>query len=190
MLHGLLVLLHVRREPGALTMRQFTPRQVMVPAVVLMTAAHLAIRWNGRSDGEAIPVSALEPGAVVSLARLGEQAHVAPGTCLQLIVFSPDCPFCQKAADREAQELTESSRQARLWYTDGETATLPYFVSEHLGRAPGVSAALVEELKIQGVPALFLLSPEGQIRWVGGYQGDESDQELTARCVGNSGQRT
>jgi hypothetical protein len=164
-------------------MRQFTPRQVMVPALVAMTLVHLGIRLNGRGDGQPIHVSPLEPGAVVSLAGLVIEMPAAPRTCLQLIVFSPDCPFCQRAADREAKSLSESSRQARLWFTAAETTSLPYFVSEHLQRKPRVSAALVKTLKIQAVPALFVLSPAGEIRWVGGYTGNETDQELTDRCV-------
>jgi hypothetical protein len=115
-----------------------------------------------------------------------------PETCLQVVVFSPECPFCQKAADREAKALTDASREKRLWYTDTETALLPYFISEHLHRQPVISADLVQELKIQAVPALFVLSREGEIRWVGAYDGDETDQELTDRCtaVRNQEQRT
>jgi hypothetical protein len=70
-----------------------------------------------------------------------------------------------------------------LWYTDSETATLPYFVQQHLRRDPGISADLVKALKIQAVPALFILSPRGEIRWVGSYYGNESDQELADRCA-------
>lgn len=82
--------------------------------------------------------------------------------------------------------MSEESRARRIWYTDKETATLPYFVSEHLHRPPEISADLVKALKIQAVPALFVLSPGGEIRWVGAYHGDESDQELAARCVGGT----
>jgi len=169
---------------------QLTPRQVMVPAVLVLTAAHLGLRFNALNDAQPLEVSLLEPGASVSLANVAEVAPAAPETCLQLVVFSPDCPFCQRAADREAKELTETSRSARLWFTDAQTATLPYFVSEHLRRDPNISAKLVEELKIQAVPALFVVSPQGQVRWVGGYSGDETDQELESRCTGNPAQRT
>ena len=95
---------------------------------------------NSRNDAQPLEVSLLEPGASVSLANVAEVAPAAPETCLQLVVFSPDCPFCQRAADREAKELTETSRSARLWFTDAQTATLPYFVSEHLRRDPAAQA--------------------------------------------------
>ena len=170
-------------------MRQLTPRQVMVPAVLAMTLAHLGFRYSGRNDQEPVHVSLLEPGAAVTLPEIGE-SPVAPGTCLHLVVFSPDCPFCQRAADREAKELTEASRESRLWFTDKETASLQGFVDAHLHRDPNISAKLIEELKIQAVPALFVVTPEGQVRWVGGYSGDESDQELESRCTGTPAQRT
>jgi hypothetical protein len=171
-------------------MRKLTPRQVMIPAVLLMTAAHLGLRLNARNDAQPLDVSLLEPGSAVSLAGLAEVTSVEPSTCYQLVVFSPDCPFCQRAADREAEELTDASRSSRLWFTDAETSTLPYFVSEHLRRDPSISAKLVEALKIQAVPALFVISPEGQVRWVGGYNGNETDEELIDRCNGNQSQRT
>jgi hypothetical protein len=173
-------------------MRQFTPRQIMAPAVVAVTLVHLGIRLNGRGDAQPVDVSQLEPGTVVSLAGLVEQRSASLQPCLQIVVFSPECPYCQRAADRESDVLSENSRQDRLWYTAAETSLLPYFVSEHLHRAPGISEQLVKELKIQGVPALFLLSPEGEIRWVGGYKGDETDQELNDRCTAarNPEQRT
>jgi hypothetical protein len=172
-------------------MRQFTPRQLMVPLVVGLTAVHVALRVNARDDHQPIHVSELESGARISVSPLVDRVPTAPsGTCLQVIVFSPDCPFCQRAADRESEVLAAESQTKRLWYTDGETATLPYFVSEHLRRDPGISAELVKELKVQAVPALFVLSPQGEVRWVGSYEGDESDQELSDRCTNNQAQKT
>jgi hypothetical protein len=161
----------------------------MVPAVVVMTVAHLGFRFSARKDMEPVEVSLLEPGATVSVPAVDAQP-VAPETCLHLVVFSPDCPFCQRAADREAKALTQGSRESRLWFTDKETASLQGFVDAHLHRDPNISAKLVEELKIQAVPALFVVSPQGQVRWVGGYSGDETDQELESRCTGNPAQRT
>jgi hypothetical protein len=170
-------------------MNKLTPRQVMVPAVVILTAAHLGLRLNAGRDAQPVDVSQLEPGATVSVPAVHAQP-VAPETCLHLVVFSPDCPFCQRAADREAKELTEASRESRLWFTDKETASLQGFVDAHLHRDPNISAKLIEELKIQAVPALFVVTPEGQVRWVGGYSGDESDQELESRCTGTPPQKT
>jgi hypothetical protein len=139
-------------------------------------------------------VSPLQAGDQIALSTLpaSEAAAVSPETCLQIVVFSPECPFCQQAASRESKTLTEASRAKRLWYTDTETALLPYFISEHLHRQPGISADLVQELKIQAVPALFVVGPAGDIRWVGAYYGDETDQELTGRCTAdrNPEQRT
>jgi hypothetical protein len=108
---------------------------------------------------------------------------LAPETCLQVIVFQADCPFCQRAADRENKALTEASRERRLWFTDAETVSLPYFISEHFHRQPAISADLVKALKIQAVPALFVLRPDGEVRWVGSYQGNETDLELADRCA-------
>ena len=166
-------------------MRQLTPRQLMVPAVVGLTLLHLGLRLSARDGAEPVLVSPLEAGDQIEASNLvsSEAAALPAETCLQIIVFSPDCPFCQKAADRERKTLTEASLDRRLWYTDSETAQLPYFISEHLHRQPGISADLVRALKIQAVPALFVLSPEGEIRWVGAYYGDETDQELSDRCA-------
>src|SRR4051812_36338427 len=166
-------------------MRQFTPKQVMVPLVICLTATHAALRWSGRSNNKPDDVSPRQRGEVVTVAVPQPPSDL---DCLPLIVFSPDCPFCQHAADRENETLSEQSRNERLWYTDKETATLPYFVQQHLHRQPGISAELVKELKIQAVPALFILSPQGEIRWVGSYYGNESDQELATRCTADSNQ--
>lgn len=173
-------------------MRSLTPRQVMVPAVIVFTLVHLGIRLAERHDRIPVEVSPLEPGGTVSVDMVRQASGLPDDDCLQLVVFSPDCPFCQHAADREQESLSETSRNRRLWYTDKETATLPYFVAKHLHRDPGISAALVKELKVKAVPALFLLSPKGQIRWVGAYYGNESDQELVDRCTGqrNQGSKT
>jgi hypothetical protein len=172
-------------------MRTFTPRQVMVPLVVALTALHLGVRLNARVDQQPQDVSELEAGAMVSVGSVEDRiANLPPQTCLQVIVFSPDCPFCQHAADRESDELAAGSRARRLWFTDAESANLPYFITEHLHREPGISGDLVKELKIQAVPALFVLSQEGEVRWVGSYYGDESDQELIDRCNGNHPQKT
>src|SRR5690349_5280417 len=105
-------------------MRQFTPKQVMVPLVICLTAAHAALRWTSAGK-KAQDVSPLQGGEVVSapMPALVDDLH-----CLRLIVFSPDCPFCQHAADRENETLSQESRSERLWYTDSETATLPIFV--------------------------------------------------------------
>jgi hypothetical protein len=158
----------------------------MVPLVVLATAAHVAVRWTAR-DSRPMDVSTLHAGEVVEPSRLPVPS-ILPEHCLQLVVFSPDCPFCQRAADRENATLEQTSRDQRLWYTEKETSTLSYFVQQHLHRQPGISADLVKELKVQAVPALFVLSPQGQIRWVGSYVGDESDRELAGRCAGDRGQ--
>jgi hypothetical protein len=157
----------------------------MVPLFVVATAVHLGIRWTERENPQALQVSPLHSGESIGVTVLPAAAEAVPSEhCLQLIVFSPDCPFCQHAADRESQTLSEDSRARRIWYTEKETASLPQFIAEHLRRQPAISAELVKALKIQAVPALFVLSPEGEIRWVGGYHGDEPDQELAARCTG------
>src|SRR5687768_7989715 len=110
-------------------MRQLTPRQLMVPAVVGLTLLHLGLRLIA-NDREPLLVSPLEGGDRLEASTLpaGEAAALVPETCLQIIVFSPECPFCQQAASREAKNLTEASREKRLWYTDTETALLPYFI--------------------------------------------------------------
>jgi hypothetical protein len=167
-------------------MRTFTPQQVMVPLVVGFTVLHLGLRLSASDDQKPQEVSQLEVGAKVSVSSLEDRVGpLAPESCLQLIVFSPDCPFCQHAADREFEELTQASRANRHWVTDAETASLPYFISEHLHRDPGISTDLVKELEVQAVPALFVVSREGEIRWVGSYYGNEPDQELIDRCNGN-----
>ena len=67
------ILLLLRRPPGALTMRQFTPKQLMVPAVIGLTLVHLGVRWSGRGDGQPHEVSPLGKGAHVALKRLKVQ---------------------------------------------------------------------------------------------------------------------
>lgn len=166
-------------------MFQLTPKQVLTPLVIVLTAAHVAVRWSAAQNRQPELVSPLSSGTSVSMKYVQEAERILPNHCLQLVVFSPDCPFCQHAADREREKLTEASRVNRVWYTEKETATLAYFVEQHLHRQPGISAELVKELEVQAVPALFVLTPQGEIRWVGSYTGDEPDEVLAERCSGD-----
>ena len=160
-------------------------RRIIVPIVLALTAAHVAFRLSSEAAAEPTLVSTIEPGFVVDASALTSVAEdLAAESCLPVVAFNPDCPFCKHAADRERETLGEESRAARVWFTDEAWNTLPDFVSEHLRRDAKVSAELFHALHVHAVPALFLIDRRSEVRWVGPYYGDESDAVLASRCMG------
>jgi thioredoxin-related protein len=162
-----------------------TQRRIIVPIVLVLTAAHVAFRLSSEVEAQPMLVSTLEPGEMVSDPLLTDlTADLPAGSCLPVVAFNPDCPFCKQAADRERETLTEESRSARVWFTDEAWNTLPDFLSDHLAREVEISAELFETLHVHAVPALFLVDGKGELRWVGAYYGDESEEVLASRCFG------
>jgi hypothetical protein len=149
-----------------------------------LTGAHLGYRSVvAPSDPAPVRVSSLGVGALVSGAALG--AGPDDGACRLIITFSPDCPFCKRAAERERRVERAPRYRSTTWVTDQERAALATFEAGlPVAASPLVDAGLYSALEVRAVPGLYLLDREGWVRWIGPYRGDESTELLDARCSG------
>lgn len=156
-----------------------------------LTLGNIAFRVASAESGtEPRPVSHLQAGDRVDPVELGGLLdHVAhDGTCRLVIAFHPDCPFCAAAAGKERLAARKGIWGKTLWVTDADRARLPEFVSALSSSSRhAVAPDLVEALDVEAVPALFMFDGQGTIRWVGPYGGDETVEELEARCDGAGG---
>lgn len=153
-----------------------------------LTAANIGFRFLPSDDEGAMLVSHLEAGdkvESVELAQLLASGEVEPSQCVMVVAFSPDCPFCEQAAQREHFVQRSGTYAEPLWVTDEARPRLSTFVevlppsSRH-----AVAPEAFEALDVDAVPALYLLDKERTVRWVGAYRGDESTEVLAERCEG------
>ena len=163
---------------------RFRGELLTLGACLLLTGAHLGYRAVVRpSDPAPVLVSGLEVGASVSTAAVVGVSGVGP--CRLVITFSPDCPFCKRAAEKEGATQREARYASTTWVTEGVRPSLQAFQDRlPAGASPVVDPALYEALEVRAVPGLYLLDAEGEVRWVGPYRGDESTELLDARCSG------
>lgn len=103
-------------------------------------------------------------------------------TCQVIVAFDPSCPFCRQAADEEARVSSED-RLPTTWVAPGDSIGAIRY-RDYVGEGTRVtkSSRAWEELKVQGVPAGFLLDVTGAVRYVWPYRGMEGRKELEARC--------
>jgi hypothetical protein len=101
-----------------------------------------------------------------------------------VVSFSPDCPFCKRAADRE-REGTRSAPFAEVtWVTDKDSPSVAMFASQLGPRSSYVvNSDLFRDLHVRAVPGLYLIDAQEQVRWVGPYRGDEPESLLRERCA-------
>jgi hypothetical protein len=100
-----------------------------------------------------------------------------------IVSFSPDCPFCKLAADRERALERDGSYRRVTWVTDKDAPSLAMFVHQLSPRSHYVvSAELFQALSVRAVPGLYLVDPQDHLRWVGPYRGDEPESLLMKRC--------
>jgi hypothetical protein len=148
-----------------------------------ITAAHLAFRASARdASAAAIQVSQLPVGASVALSALPDGDGLDT-SCRMVVSFSPDCPFCKLAADREREGIRAAPFASVTWVTDKEAPSLAMFVDQLSPRSSYVvNEELLQELNVRAVPGLFLFDADERLRWVGPYRGDEPESVLRERC--------
>jgi hypothetical protein len=142
--------------------------------LVGLTLAHLGYRfWERRTPADAVDVSTMMVGDPLPDLLI----EVADGTC----------PHCRLAAQREA-EGTSKARLPTTWVTDAGGPRLDAYrglihPDSRLGWAPEI----YDQLRIQGVPAAFLVDSGGSLRQVWAYNGGREDHgELSVKCEGAS----
>jgi hypothetical protein len=110
---------------------------------------------------------------------------VPAGGCRLIITFSPDCPFCKRASERERETARVGAYATTTWVAEGVRESLASFVARLPPRATHmVDAALYDALEVRAVPGMYLLDGQDRVKWVGPYRGDESSELLQARCDG------
>jgi hypothetical protein len=120
------------------------------------------------------------PGAAVLAAP--EEA-----TCRIVISFSPDCPFCKRAAEREEASGRTGGYASSTWVTGEPRESLAAFNgSLPEGATPLLDPALYRSLRVRAVPGLYLFDQDARLRWVGPYRGDEDSSLLETRCTAGS----
>jgi hypothetical protein len=127
-------------------------------------------------------VSALDVGMTVPAGA----ALAAPeeSTCRIVITFSPDCPFCKRAAEREKSADRTGAYGTSTWVTGEHRESLAAFTASlPEGGAPVLDPALYRSLRVRAVPGLYLFDQDARLRWVGPYRGDEDTDLLAARCA-------
>jgi hypothetical protein len=170
----------------------------LLMVLVGLTLAHLGYRfWERRTPADAVDVSTMMvgdplPDLLIEVADGTDSAPEAllrPGVdCQLIVVFDPTCPHCRLAAQREA-EGTSKARLPTTWVTDAGGPRLDAYrglihPDSRLGWAPEI----YDQLRIQGVPAAFLVDSGGSLRQVWAYNGGREDHgELSVKCEGGLG---
>lgn len=155
----------------------------LIGLCVALTALHLVVRAAAGDGGSApIEVADIALGATIPLEQL-PKTPPADTPCRMVVSFSADCPFCKRAAERE-REIQRSGGFSRVtWVTDTELPSLSAFVEQlSSGATVSVNRDAFLALNVRAVPGLYLIDGQDRLRWVGPYHGDESEQDLLARC--------
>ena len=155
-------------------------------AVVLIaaTSAHAFYRIGTRPTG-ALLVSTLEIGQPVpklAIQPLIPQLPIVSG-CRIIVVFSPACPHCHSAKQAEARS-TQLHRLPTTWLAaENDSATIAFGRGMHADSRLGFAASAKKKLRIQAVPAAFLVDPEDVVRNIWVYQGTEDHDDLRKNCT-------
>jgi hypothetical protein len=149
--------------------------------LVVSTAAHATYRIGTR--GGPMLVSMFEPGREFPRQFRPELTAMSSPDCRIFVAYASACPYCRDAAYLEAAS-DEQNRMAVTWISMQADSTEGAFrqllrPESHLLLASDTKA----KLKIQAVPAAFLVDRNDIVREVWVYSGDESHVELRERCV-------
>lgn len=160
-------------------------------ALVLFTAGNAAFQhWRAQPR---IPlISTFDTGR--PLPRLEyrmigrDSLRVAPspsrGQCQILVVFSPTCPHCHTAAARDASAPDSLTRLPTTWIAVQNNHLLADFEARlRRGAVLTHSPDAKAKLRVQGVPAGFLVGPDNTIRSVWIFNGRENHDELRSKCA-------
>jgi hypothetical protein len=168
-----------RRRRGVST--KFT-----LAACAFLTALHLGAWVAARgAAGGAVAVSELEPGAILPADLLDRLGPLPPGACHVLVSLDPLCPVCKRAAEREGVTARAGWAGDVVWVARETSDDLAQFEQILSERSTALATApLYEALEVRGVPGLYIVGGEGEVRWVGPYRGSETETQLAERCSG------
>ena len=118
-----------------------------------ITAVHLVFRLTASNASAAsVQVSQLPLGATVAVSEL-PAGGASDASCRMLVSFSPDCPFCKLAADRERDGARSAPFASVTWITDMDAPSLPTFVQQLSPRSSYiVNSDVFRELDVRAVP--------------------------------------
>jgi len=163
---------------------------VAVAAITLVNVAFQTHRTPAPAGG-AIAASSLPIGSSVpelhlrplsNVAKQAEDPRVGGSGCHVLVVFHPRCPHCAPAALRESA-LPVRDRLPVIWIADADDSASAAFAK--LLRAPSVlryDPDAHRVLRTNVIPSAILVSADGNVRKVWGYEGTEDHQRLRRQC--------
>lgn len=127
-------------------------------------------------------VSMFAPGGEFPLAFHSDAPSPSASGCALYVVFTSACPYSREAAQFEALS-DEENRMPVTWLSMSADSSEAAF-----GELLRPDSRLIlrsdtkRKLKIQAVPAAFLVDASNVVRSVWVYQGDERHGELRERC--------
>lgn len=139
------------RRPRPITMSDFSPGQTL-PKLKLTTL-------TGVSSGPAV--------------------RPLPTGCRLLVLFNTTCPHCHTAALMEAG-LPDSIRMPVLWISDTDDERARNFAAS-LNPATAIrygGSNAFKQLRVRGVPTVFLVSTDDRVLFSSAYSGRDSDHRV------------
>lgn len=157
-------------------------------ALVVGTGIHVFYRIRHhlqRTDPNVvagIPVGDVLPNFRLTSATGSAATLPEAPDCWVLVVFSPECPHCRVAAERDASQSNEQ-RYPLLWVGNGSPASVDSFA--HALSAPLTVLASPDVrslLQVRAVPAAFLIGADHRVRLVFPYRGGIAKTRLQGYC--------
>lgn len=171
------------------THRGLSRRGMFIAALVVFTGANAFVQAR-RAGGEPVNVTTFDVGDRIQNFEVKEigPGPVAPrpllasASCQLIVVFSPSCPYCHKAA-LEEQSDNQEDRLPTTWVTDESEIGHESFIElVHPESSVAIHPEALKRLKIQAVPAVILVGEDGVVLDHYAYSGTEDHEELRAQC--------
>lgn len=165
---------------------------LVLMSLAIITGVHLLYRARRyvRRPGPLL-VSDLTPGATLPTFHLmgAESSDTSlPSTmgCWTLVVFSPECPHCRVAAERDAAQPSEE-RYPVIWVGEGSRPSIDSF-ADSLSRSLSFfsSTDVRARLHVRAVPTAILVGSNSQVLLTFPYQGGVSKKQLQGFCAPGS----
>jgi hypothetical protein len=152
------------------------PNKTVLAILVALTA--LNISSTGRPDHATQMISSF------NLNESLPELQLRGVGCRAIVAFRSSCPFCGAAADREHEATVGRASVPTTWIAPADDLGWQSYVGRvGSGSTVTTDPTLFRRLKVQGVPAAFLVDAEGVIRWIWPYRGNEDTDSLLAKCT-------
>lgn len=156
--------------------------------LTVITLLHVGYRVTA-PQGTPLMVSTFPLGSTPSQFTqfaLASERPAAPlssaAQCRIVVVFSPACPHCHSAAETEAA-TPQDDRLPTTWMTTrSDSFAVRFGARLHPDVQARYAPDVMTRLRVQAVPAAFLIDAGNVVRRIWVYQGDENHAELREQC--------